>query len=250
MKSWEMFKKTTPMYLCLSKNSTFISNKDIHISKSGANHYSCNFAIIENSNPVEQQDIIKKHFDCDGLIFSTEKNKNSIDSWIKSSNFKYLGKFPLMHKQHSNFSITTKENPNIVIKRVASAETFKDFFVVFTKIRKISLEESLKMFSKKIFDPEYFLYVAYYNNIPAGISVLIKVDNSLMAVDVDVLKEFRESNILKMFAEKALSEAEENKIYNYGGLPTSPFVYKLGLDLGYVVEGYCYIWQKGIKEAA
>lgn len=250
MKSWEMFKKTTPMYLCLSKNSTFIDKRNIYISKSGVQHYSCNFAIIENLDPIEQQTIIKQHFNCDGIIFSTEKNKKNIDLWANSFNFKYLGKFPLMNREGKPFSINKKNYENVRIERVLSDITFKDFFLVFTKIRKLKSEESIKMFSKKIFDPNYFLYVAYYNNVPAGISILIKANDGLMAVDVDVLKEFRESNILKMFSERALSDATQEKIYNYFGLPTSPFVYKLGLDLGYTVEGYCHLWQKGIKEAA
>lgn len=245
MKGWEVLKKTAPMYLCLSKNSTFIDNKNIYISKSGVNHFSCNFAIVENFNPIEQQDIINKYFNCDGLMFSNEKSKSSIDTWAESFNFKYLGKFPLMSKEQKDLKIIQNNYKNIKIKRVLdNNQIFKDFFLVFTKIRKLKEEESIKMFSKKMFNSDYFLYVAYYNDVPAGISILIKTDEGLMATDVDVLEEFRESNILKMFSEKALSDAIENKIYNHFALPTSPFVYKLGLNLGYSIEEYCHIWKK------
>lgn len=252
MKSWEMLKKTTPMYLCLSKNSTFIDKKNVYISKSGVQHYSCNFAIIENLDPIEQQAIIKQHFSCDGIIFSTEKNKENIDLWANSLNFKYLGKFPLMSREGRQFAINKKnyENKNVKIERVLNDITFKDFFLVFTKIRKLKSEESIKMFSKKIFDPNYFLYVAYYNNVPAGICVLIKANDGLMCVDVDVLKEFRELNILGMFSERGLSDGIQAKIYNYFALPTSQFVYKVGLEFGATVEGSCHLWQKGIKEVA
>ena len=46
MKSWEMLKKTIPMFFCLSKNSTQIEKEGVYLFKSGVNHYSCNVAII------------------------------------------------------------------------------------------------------------------------------------------------------------------------------------------------------------
>lgn len=55
MKSWEMLKKTTPMFFCLSKNSTQIEEEGMYISKSNVNHYSCNIAIVENNDPVKQK---------------------------------------------------------------------------------------------------------------------------------------------------------------------------------------------------
>lgn len=250
MKTWEIFKKTAPLYLCLSKHSSFITNKNIYISKSGVNHFSCNFAIVENNNAVEQQQIIKKYFDCNGLIFCNESSKKFIDTWANSSNLEYLGKFPLMsiNSNATNLKSGKNYNKDVIIKRVFDFKTLKDFFVVFTKIRNLKQEESARMFSKKIFNPNYFLYVAYYNNIPVGISMFINTEEGLMAIEVDVLEKFRKSNILRMFLEEVLSDAVENKIQNYFGLVTSPFVYKVGLDLGCKIEEGCHIWKKTIKE--
>lgn len=159
MKTWEIFKKTAPLYLCLSKHSSFITNKNIYISKSGVNHFSCNFAIVENNNAVEQQQIIKKYFDCNGLIFCNESSKKFIDTWANSSNLEYLGKFPLMsiNSNATNLKSGKNYNKDVIIKRVFDFKTLKDFFVVFTKIRNLKQEESARMFSKK-----YLILIIFY----------------------------------------------------------------------------------------
>lgn len=244
MKSWEMLKKTIPMFFCLSKNSTQIEKEGVYLFKSGVNHSSCNFAIIENNDPVQQKNLIEKYFNCPGLIISNEESKKGLDSWTKNKNFKYLGKFPLMSKEQKNIEIEYKDDNNIKISRVSNQKTFKDFFLIFTKLRNLTQEESVKMFSTKMLDYNYFLYVAYYNERPAGILVSIKVDNQAIVLETGVFEEFRELGIFKMFTEKNLYDAINNKFYNYSALPTSKISYKVATEFGFKIEGSCHIWQK------
>jgi hypothetical protein len=247
VKSWEIFKKTAPMYLCLSKNSEYIEKDNIYISKSGVNHFSCNFAIIENKDVVIQEDVIDKNFNCSGLIFSTEDSKESVDSWAGRLDFKYLGKFPLLNKQQKDHYKISENVNDIVIERVSNTKNFEDFFSVYTKSKEITKEESVKMFSKKMFAENYFLYIAYYKEVPAGVFYMINTEDGLMIVDISVLKEFQELNILNSMSFKVLSDAVSNEIFNYSALATSPFSYKVAISHGYSIEGYTHAWQKILK---
>ena len=232
------------MYLCLSKNSEYIEQDNIYISKSGVNHFSCNFAIIESTDSIIQQKIINENFNCSGLIFSTEDNKGSIDHWASDEGFQYIGKFPLLNQEQKDKNIYPNNVDGITIERVYNTKQFEDFFKVFTKIRNLSEEESVKMFSTKMFEDNYFLYVAYYKEVPAGIFFMINTDEGMMVVFLDVLKEFRDLDILTTFAPLALHDAINKNILNYYAIATSPFSYKVASSYGTQVEGYVHLWQK------
>lgn len=242
MKSWEMLKKTTPMYLCLSNNSNKIENDDIFIYKNNINNILFNTAIIENNNVDIQQSTIRKHFACGGVVIVNDQNKDNVDSWIGKTKSKYLGRFPLLNKIETNKIILDHTDPTIIVKRVYADNTFEDFFNVYIKTKKVDEQDAIKLFSKKIFDKDYFLYIAYYNNVPAGIWSMIKTDDAMMIVDIEIVEEFRQLNILKMLSLKAYNDARDSKVYNYSALATSQFSLKVALSYGYNVEGYCHIW--------
>lgn len=230
------------MYLCSSNKSLHIEENGIYISKSGINNAIGNVAIIENTNTKEQLDVINKYFNCNGLILSKDNNKNSIDSWQTSRNIKYLGKSVLLKKEEKNYAVGIKEYENVVVERVKNRKQFQDFFAIFTKVKKLKEEESVLMFSKKMFSDNYFLYVAYYNNQPAGIWAMIKTDYSLMIVDILVLEEFRQLNVLKSMASVAYNDAIKNGIYNYFALATSQFSLNVAKDYGYLADEYIHLW--------
>jgi hypothetical protein len=244
MSAWEMLKKTTPMHLCLSKDATYIDKDGLYISKSGIDNYLFNMAIVENNDPEKQKDIMLKHFNCNGLIISREDAKESIDSWAFNNSIEYIGKYPLLIKEQKDTNVEYKKYDNITVKRVNDADTFEKFFNIFTHAKDLTQEESIKLFSKKVFDLNYFLYVAYYNNIPAGIVVMINVGDSIMITGMDVLEEFRQLNVLNALSEKCLSDAIQNNIYNYSALATSPFSYRVAVSHGYEINEYCHIWKK------
>lgn len=246
MKSWQMLKKTTPMYLCLSNNSNKIENNNIFIYKNNISSILFNTAIIENNDAEMQQSIMSKYFNCGGVIIAKDENKASVDSWINKTKSKYLGRFPLLNKIEKEKIVLDSIDPAITIKRVYADNTFEDFFNIYVKTKKINQQDAIKLFSKKIFDQDYFLYIAYYKDTPAGIWSMIKTDDAIMIVDIEIVEEFRQLNVLKMLSSKAYSDAIDSKIYNYSALATSPFSLKVALSYGYNVEGYCHIWLSDI----
>lgn len=228
------------MYLCLSKNSEYVENNGIYLSKSGVNNTTCNVAIIENDDIEFQQDIISNYFNCNGIIIAKDSNKNSIDKWSKD--IKYLGKSILLKKQETNTSAERITYSNITVEKVKTEKQFEDFFVLFTKLKNLKPEESVTMFSKKMFQEDYFLYVAYYNGEAAGIWYMVKTLDSLMILDAFVLEKFRQLDILKAMASTAYGDAVQNKIYNYFAMVTSQFALNVALSYGYVLEDYAHLW--------
>lgn len=242
MSAWEILKKTTPMYLCLSKSSEYIEQDSIYISKSNVNHPTCNFAIIESSDAIVQKNIINKYFDCNGIVISKDSNKNIIEQWSNTKNMKYLGKAALLKKNETKTTASFEKYPDIVVERVINVKQFEDFFKIFTKSKNLKEEESVTMFSKQMFSEDYFFYVAYYDNQPAGIWSMIKNEDSLMIVEIVVLEEFRKLNILKAMASVAYSDAIKNKIYNYFAMATSQFSFDVAISYGYLIEDYAHLW--------
>lgn len=230
------------MYLCLSKSSEYIEKDGVYISKSNVNHPTCNLAIIESLDDITQKNIIDKYFNCNGIIISKDINKNIIEQWSSTKNMKYLGKAALLKKNETNTLASFEKYPNVVVERVVNVKQFEDFFKIFTKSKNLKEEESVTMFSKKMFSEDYFLYVAYYDNMPAGIWSMIKNEDSLMIVEVMVLEEFRQLNILKAMASMAYGDAIQNKIYKYFAMATSQFSFDVAISYGYLIEDYAHLW--------
>jgi hypothetical protein len=244
MKSWQVFKSSTPMYLCTSPNSAFMQKDNVLIAKSGVDDHSCNFAIIENSNPEVQKKIIQQNFKCHGLIFALQENKTAIDSWAEELGFKYFGRVPLMNKKQEKVDAPPKYYDNIRVERVTNNKLLQDFVKIFSSTRNISEKDGSKMFSEEIFSSDYFFYVAYYLNQPAGIFIAINTKHGAIVADADVKKQFQNSNILKVLSERAFVDVLANDLYDYSVVPTSQFAYNVVMQYGFVTEGYCDVWQK------
>jgi hypothetical protein len=243
-KSWQVFKNSIPIYICSSEKSSFMQKDNIMIAKSGVNNYACNFAIIENSDPLIQKKIIKEHFKCNGLIFSMQENKNAIDSWAEELGFEYYGRVPLMNKRQEPVDVSPKYYDNIRVERVLDSATLKHFLHVFAENRGITVEEASIMFPESVFNPIYFLYVAYYLNEPAGIFVAINTKDGAIVADADVKENLRNSNVLKVLSERAFIDVVSNNIYDYSVLPTSQFAYNVVMQYGFSKEISCDLWQR------
>ena len=244
MKSWNVFKESLPLYICASDQSSFIKEANITIAKSGINNYACNFAVIENEDPVVQKKIIDKNFKCNGLIFAPDNYKISIDQWVEDLGFQYYGRVPSMNKKQEPVQTSIKYYDNIRVERVLNSQLLKDFVNVFSETRGISIEEGQSMFPQSTFSSEYFFYIAYYLDSPAGIFIAINTKDGAMVADADVKKQYRNSNVLKILSERAFVDVVNNEIYNYSVIPTSQFAYNVVLQYGFGTEGYCHVWQK------
>jgi len=244
VKSWQAFKKSVPLYLCQSTESLYMQNKDITVAKSGVNHFSCNYIIIENSNSGDQKEIVRDSFECDGLIFSLEENRNSINSWSKDFGFKYLGRAAMVNKRQEPVQVEKKYYDNIRIERVLDTNLLKDYVNVFAETRNITIHEASKMFSEKFFNPIYFMYVAYYLDDPAGTFMAIKTGEGGITADTDVKEKYRHSSLLKLLATQAQNDAVGNKEYDYSAIVTSEFAYSVVMKHGYTIEGYCDLWRR------
>jgi hypothetical protein len=245
MKSWKVFKDSVPLYLCQSKDSLYFQNKDIIIAKSGVNHFSCNYAIIENQNLKDQKSIIENNFSGDGLIFSLEENKNTINSWSEDLGFKYIGRAALVNKRQQPSQIEKKYYDNIRIEKVLNVNLLKDYINVFAETREITIDEASKMFTEEFLNPIYFMYVAYYLDDPAGIFMAIRTGEGGITADTDVKKRYRQSNVLKLLAEEAENDAMNHQAYDYSAVVSSDFAYNVVRRHGYVFEGYCEFWRRG-----
>jgi hypothetical protein len=243
-KAWEVFKESLPAYLCQSENSLYVKENNILVAKSGVNSVHCNFAIIENQNEEIQKTIISKYFDCDGLIFTPEHYKPSVEKWAAELGFHYFGKFPIMHKQQERVQINKKFYDNIRVERVVNGKTLNDFIRVFSETRGINFDDGKKIFPNDLPTSIYFCYIIYYLDKPAGIFIAINLGLGGIIADVDVKKEFQNIGLLKFLAEEALHDGIANNILYYVALPTSQFSANVIVQHGYSTEEYCEVWRK------
>jgi len=244
VKSWKAFKDSVPLYLCQSKESLYLQNKNITIAKSGIDHFSCNYVVIENPNTEDQKEVVENNFTGDGLIFSLEENKKSIDSWAEDLGFKYVGRAALVNKRQEPVQTEKKYYDNIRIEKVSNISSLKDYINVFAETRGITTDEASKMLTEEFLNPIYFMYVAYYLDDPAGLFMAIRTGDGGITADVNVKERYRQSNLLKLLAEEAQNDAINHKAYDYSALVTSNFSYSVVIKHGYALEAYCDMWRR------
>lgn len=244
MNSWECFKKSIPSYMKNSKGYSFIEEDGITITKTGIDHYSCNFMTIDSANPSSQKDQAKKHFTGSGIIFSSPHAHNSVKMWAPSYGFNYLGQAPLMKAANISDKKDFLLPQGIDIVRVSDKKSMMDYIEVFSDTRGISFKSGESFFSKFNLEEGYILYVGYENGRPSGIFCAIVVEDSVIIADADVKKESQNSGLLKSMSYVANNNAKLDNLSNFNVLVTSKYAYKVLQEYGFSINSYCDIWKR------
>lgn len=233
----QSFKQFTELFT----TSSFHMTQNVSIMKTGINHWSMNYCII--NGPLENKDIefIKNKFDVSGLLFSTYRILEEVSS---IETVYPIAEFPFMLREEVPDFYKAPVYDDMEILSVSEYPLiFEDFIDVFCVTRELKKEEVKSKINIENLKNNNHFFVAYMSDIPVGIFYAISYEDNAFILSASVKENYRNTGILNAMAKKAKEEALKLDIYNFYALPTSEFSVRVMKDQGYKMIGSYYVWQ-------
>lgn len=225
----------------LFTSSSFHMRKNVSIMKTGIDHWSMNFCIINGDLEQADIDFIKNKFDVPGILLSAYQSDDRL--WSIES-LKPGEEFPFMKREEVPDFYKAPFYDDIEVLSVSEYPMiFSDFISMFCQIRSLDEETVMNKINIDKLKNNHHFFVAYMSDNPVGIFHAISDNEDAFIIESSVKENYRNTGVLNVMAKKAKEYALSRDLYNFYAIPTSEFSVKVMKEMGYYLIGTYHIWQ-------
>lgn len=236
MVGWDFFKLAYTKFLGSTDQSTVLSMGGCLLLRSGIDHSSYNFFIVDNYISEIQRALFNESFDCNGLVCSFTDSRDYVQTW--SPRLRLMGS-PLLVTAQPHDIRNIEVDKSIVVKSAHDTSVLRDHVSIMEEVRGM---RGYARLIQKIQEPLH-IYVGYIDGKPAGTGSAIQIDNSIFILDVVTREMYKNTGVLSAIGQVSVENANASGISSYSAIVTSGYSQKVANAMGFKVEQVFDMWK-------
>ena len=204
-------------------------------------HINTNIAILHGNDMDAKINFIQSKCKHNTIIFNLNEDEHVMQNLSKNNLLKKIGSFPYLYAKTERTIYPIQYYDNLYIERIQSNKySINAYLDLFFQSKNVEYNDNI--ITKNIFRNDFFNYICYYDDVPAGIFAAVSHEDCAMIMNAYVLPQFRDLGIISLLSKRARHDASSNEIYEYCTIALSEYSLKTLLSHKLNIDFMCEVW--------